>query len=1597
MSGQRPPQYYAPYPDSDEDSPTAERMAPSLSTQREMFLTRPAPIAPATAGVLEYSDVSGASTFLHADESAKRVKVDTISVTSQWVADSTNRDTAAYARPTNFILHLPRTFKNITAISFNEFKMLNTFYDYSVANENITITIHEFGRTRINSTTGLPEDNVITINIHEGTYNLNTLLAELNSQLNQIPLFTSISGGYTTFAAAFQQTGDFSLNFNRPGDYLYDPVLDGPVINPLTNTAIRTPTMVQLVSRYFSTDLVPLQRNYSANDTLVAYYYPVLKEMVLRPVERAKLRRPPDGTLELTESDINAVLYTFEGLTDSTILGLIVQNRTLLDEYRSANTFINSLVNRYTVQSIDRTLRVRISATSISPSIYTALTAKQAELILQSLVASGLTTEQQRAAAREQIVVQNLVVQDMYNFMQSLFVSYLGETTNHYSTVFYSDDRATDSFIMYNGYDIPTVAKTGTSSTTLDTSVPTYVVPGIGLWTLPPDVDDIVTIRMDGTGSDTFSIVATEAAAAGGLAQLDMSGWYQDVSGQVPRTGYLVIPFTTDIARDVSIMTLPLPKAWQNPMAETASYNTTANTYVQGFLPNYETPEALADTLSIRDISNNDIGIPPDVYLASQPTIVFNSNNIIALFDISASTVDVLDPLNLGLQQPAYDLTVLIGAVDSSGSPIPLFAERLTAFFYRDRTLFQGDAGQPGLEDPLNYYETIASLDTSGEMSMIQRVVGGKHYYVLVRYTSPTDSVRPAYIKVAAISTTQRSVLYSRIPDDDATVPVQSGGAATTASPDDSQFSYNPRPTQQPTLQDISGVSNDITDYFVRTPAATRFTDPVTGYSIVSTETDTALYNNVVIGTTTRPIIDADQVVYPYVAPTLPTGQLHTMKLLERYSTHIMLGTDTVAGLGGTVTTAAVPGFVSLADIPEIHDLSGALPTAGSTLTAHSVSDVSGVLGRVFTLPSRGVFKVREIVMKSGLRSTISKGRYTLTDISGDPNLAIDELRVFNYDSIIGQTATTIAGLTPLFTMDASNCIIDISNSSIKIPSIRPLGSQDIDSGIYYRFASTSAPDLSGDFSQTNRFVAVPFASGVVKPWKFATFTDKAITPFFNSYTFPTTDTLMLITSTEVATLWSTIENAARRYSVSCKITLDVFEYYDSPLRFLGSLNATSVSGGSGVSFTDGSIYAYRNPTTGRYYTGGDSSVPNADSTDASGSGIPAVKTMLFLYDGSGNLLQDVSGGDGGVLYANESHFTAFDNNSGYETYSLIFRQRVVPDHTYYIVVRGYTPSVEFYTTVRVVGEPVVNFATRRLDDISGQLAALYDNGITDLSGTTTVSDGDIFDGEYDPTYIRNLQAMDLEFGTAADVTFGSSARGAGKTFPTISGFTSFVAQYRTEYSQLKSLTTAFSTANQAAEVGLAEYVNTYFSGVLPDQYTLRNRLTDAIPFSIKWLTPLSPAFLARTDNWGLGYNLGFRKEDTDYLISHLGAFLYKLTTETIYLRLNEELSINTMTISERENLATQNGVNGQVDRFFARILLNNFGSYTTTMLQTGRPFNPPIGKLDTMHFQLVDKNGTVLENDDCNFTATISITEQKKVANQVATIELDTGPVIRV
>jgi hypothetical protein len=146
--------------------------------------------------------------------------------------DSRNRDRTAYPQPTNLTLKLPRTYTQITSFSIVQIKMLSSFFYFRKNKNNTSIPIQEFGRTTVSN--GITVDQIITKDIRQGTYDINGLIAELNIQLNITPLFYDYPGGFNDFAKKFAVTGDTSLNFNFPGDYYYDSVLNTYISNAST-------------------------------------------------------------------------------------------------------------------------------------------------------------------------------------------------------------------------------------------------------------------------------------------------------------------------------------------------------------------------------------------------------------------------------------------------------------------------------------------------------------------------------------------------------------------------------------------------------------------------------------------------------------------------------------------------------------------------------------------------------------------------------------------------------------------------------------------------------------------------------------------------------------------------------------------------------------------------------------------------------------------------------------------------------------------------------------------------------------------------------------------------------------------------------------------------------------------------------------------------------------------------------------------------------------------------------------------------------------------------------------------------------------------
>jgi hypothetical protein len=129
-------------------------------------------------------------------------------------------------------------------------------------------------------------------------------------------------------------------------------------------------------------------------------------------------------------------------------------------------------------------------------------------------------------------------------------------------------------------------------------------------------------------------------------------------------------------------------------------------------------------------------------------------------------------------------------------------------------------------------------------------------------------------------------------------------------------------------------------------------------------------------------------------------------------------------------------------------------------------------------------------------------------------------------------------------------------------------------------------------------------------------------------------------------------------------------------------------------------------------------------------------------------------------------------------------------------------------------------------------------------------------------------------------------------------------------------------------------------------------------------------------DSWGLGWNLGFDKVDTPYETVQTGQSFFKILDDFIALRMNQELDINRMDVTSKENLIVTQDPTGMTKAFYGKLLLANFGSYAQTFISNPISFANPLGKIDKLTFQWVDVTGAIINNNDCEWSGTVQIVE---------------------
>ena len=287
------------------------------------------------------------------DISSNLIRAAKQQVTSIINIDSRDRDKQVYSQPTNLQLRLPRVYRNIINFQIVQIKLLSAFYYFRKSKNNISISINEQNRlldsnnqvvtgSNITDSNYYKTLNIITNKIREGTYDINTLINELTIQLNTTPIFYDFTGGFNQFVPLFASTGDLSVGFNLPGDYYYDSIINDYIANP---------TIDQIVTKYFKSRFAN-QTSYSVDNIKIAYYYPVLKELLLDNSYNGttiNFSTVNPSYLLPGETPYTRCVYYFQGLNDPYVLSVIQQSISVLDNYRLAHTFRYTLINKYNV------------------------------------------------------------------------------------------------------------------------------------------------------------------------------------------------------------------------------------------------------------------------------------------------------------------------------------------------------------------------------------------------------------------------------------------------------------------------------------------------------------------------------------------------------------------------------------------------------------------------------------------------------------------------------------------------------------------------------------------------------------------------------------------------------------------------------------------------------------------------------------------------------------------------------------------------------------------------------------------------------------------------------------------------------------------------------------------------------------------------------------------------------------------------------------------------------------------------------------------------------------------------------------------------
>lgn len=788
-------------------------------------------------------------------------------ITSLFLIDSKNRDKSAFPQPTNFTLKPPRVYKNIVSIQVTQIKLLSSFFYFRTDKGNTVLPLIEIGRIGINKYLDFPLTSAITI--REGTYNINELLSELQMQMNRTPLFYDFPNGFTDFTNNFTINGDLSINFNQPGDTYYDR---------LNAKYIQNPTIAAINSYYWGSRYAGLLQ-YSINHVKIAYYYPVLYEAIL---DTAELRvNPllnltlPAGMLLADETAYSHIVFNASGLDDPVILYLVNQNIALLDLYRLYNTFRYSPVNRYQLAYDTNTLRVNIISLSLNTSIVNLINEIAARSLASALDTLGITSTEY-SSLNTTLNRARVVYTDMYNYIQTQLTKYFAIPYATYASEYFNTltntiyiQNGVDAIGIRNGY---TVEYLTSGELPISSMVNTYSN-SPGYW---PNFNPSNT--NNGARGGGFSYAEINPAMSMipynvysknfqfGSSSIDPITYYLNINKatkslnmilDINPARYTVIKFRSSARQTLQIETLPLPyyyrfsdynkqglyKGVLDPLKQNVpqKYFDISHTYLYDLSNNF------------MDNSNYSTTLIPNLFgqtyfqsFVQSPIIQMDSLNNYQQFEFIA-------PYPPGITSGLVSYPVNISFISMLTNSIStMFSDTFNAYLYHDRAAFMADLQKTRDESPFHYIASKSVSTTQSDITFNVSTFAGHTYYAIFRsdalscsniqikpfvyYTgSNYTQVKTDYVNFSPSGNPSDASNATNYPfvvnynTDFIRFPVTS--TLQGIDPSDIKYKMMAAIGGTPIGYDISGVSNDLTDYIGYNKSMGGFV-PATQYRI---------------------------------------------------------------------------------------------------------------------------------------------------------------------------------------------------------------------------------------------------------------------------------------------------------------------------------------------------------------------------------------------------------------------------------------------------------------------------------------------------------------------------------------------------------------------------------------------------------------------------------------------------------------------------------------------------------------------------------------------------------------------------------------------